>query len=139
MLCFRSTALALAATAAFGLTLPAQAAWTEMGGNEQVTFYADFDAIEKTAEGLALWTLVDAKKPRQYEGKTFQSVRSQFELQCAGPKIRERETRFHAGLQGGGETVAGYKVDEPAWEAVSPDTVKDALAKRACQQGAAKR
>lgn len=130
--CMTLTLAALLAGLAPGL---ARAAWTELGGNEQLTFFADFDAIEKTADGLVIWTLIDARQPRSHDGKTFQSVRSQFELQCAGPRIRERETRFHPRLQGEGEAVAGYRVEDPVWEAIVPETVKDALAQRACQAG----
>ncbi|MBB1161812.1 surface-adhesin E family protein [Aquariibacter albus] len=118
--------------------LPAQAGWTELGGNEQVTFYADFDGVNKSKDAVAIWTLVDSKKPRTYEGKVFSSVRTQFEFQCAGPKVRERETRFHAGAMAAGELVASYKVEEPAWEPVTGGTVKDALAQELCKPAAAK-
>lgn len=124
----------LAALTLAALCLPAQAAWTELGGNEQVTFYADFDALEKNKEGVAIWTLVDARKPRSYEGKSFSSVRTQFEFHCEGPKVREIETRFHAGAMAGGDMVASYKVGEPAWEAVGAGTVKDALAQELCKK-----
>lgn len=128
---------ALAALALIASILPAQAAWTELGGNEQVTFYADFDALEKAKDAVSIWTLVDSKKPRTYEGKSFNSVRTQFQFQCDGPKVREVETRFHAGAMAAGELVASYKLEEPAWEAVASGTVKDALAQELCKPAAA--
>lgn len=133
MLRFRS---ALAALLLPLLALPAQAGWTELGGNEQVTFYADFDAVKQGKDAVGVWTLIDAKKARSYEGKQFHSVRTLFEFQCAGPRIRERETRFHAAAMGAGEMVASYQVEEPVWEDVSPGTVKDALAQSICKDAA---
>lgn len=116
--------------------LPAQAGWTELGGNEQLSFYADFDAVERQGGNVSVWALVDAKAPRTHEGKQFSSVMTQFEFQCAARQVRERETRFKAGAMAGGETVASYRLDAPAWEPVDAGSVKEALAQQVCEPAA---
>ncbi|HSV70890.1 MAG TPA: surface-adhesin E family protein [Methylibium sp.] len=113
---------------------PAAAEWTELGGNDTVTFYAD-TATLATAGGIAsMWTLVSSKTPRSNGEVKFSSIRTRFEFDCAGQRIRELESRFHAGEMGEGAVVGGH-AEAGAWEPLAEGSVKHEVAQLACKKG----
>ncbi len=112
---------------------PALAEWTELGGSEQVTFYAD-PATLASAEGTAsMWTLVNLKRPRRNGEVSFSSIRARFEFDCPGQRVRELESHFHAGEMAAGAEVAG-STEAGVWEALTEGTVKHEVARLACKK-----
>jgi hypothetical protein len=124
-----------AATPAFlllaALAAPAAAEWTEVGGNEQVTFYVDNATRAVQGDKASMWMLVSSKKPRSNGDLKFSSIRTRFEFDCSAQRVRELETHFHAGENAEGDVVGGYT--EPTdWEVLPEGTVKNEVAQLAC-------
>lgn len=127
-----------AATPAFlllaALAAPAAAEWTEVGGNEQVTFYVDHATRVVQGDKASMWLLVSSKTPRSNGDLKFSSIRTRFEFDCSAKRVRELETHFHAGEKAEGDVVGGYS--EPGeWEALVDGSVKHEVAQLACAKG----
>jgi hypothetical protein len=114
------------------LSASAAAEWTEIGGNESITFYADVATLDSSGGTKKMWTLVGSKSERKYGEIKFSSIKTQFEFDCPAQKVRQLETAFYAGPLADGERVAGY-ADTGDWEPIVEGTVKDGLAKIACE------
>ena len=135
------TAVSGLATAATEATAPAATApqpappaaveWTAIGGNPDITFYADMASLVTRGSTATMWTLVGTKTERSQGAIRFSSVKTWFEFDCAGPRIRELQTQFHAGPMGDGAVVGGY-AEAGAWEPVAEGTIKEGLAQIAC-------
>ncbi len=115
-----------------GLSAHAVAEWTEIGGNEVVTFYADVATLDASGTTKKMWTLVGSKAERKYGEIKFSSIKTQFEFDCPAQKVRQLETAFYSGPLADGTRVAGF-ADAGEWEAVVNGTVKEGLAKIACE------
>ena len=117
---------------AAALSASAWAEWTEIGGNDNVTFYADVATLDSSGGTKKMWTLVGSKAERKYGEIKFSSIKTQFEFDCPAHKVRQLETAFYSGPRADGERVAGY-ADAGEWEAIVEGTVKDGLSKIACE------
>ncbi len=113
----------------------AWAEWTEIGGNDVITFYADVATLDASGGTKKMWTLVGSKAERKYGEIKFSSIKTQFEFDCPTRKVRQLETAFYSGPLADGERVAGY-AEVSEWEAVVEGTVKDGLSKIACESAA---
>lgn len=107
------------------------AEWTSIGGNDDIAFYADLASRKASGETVQMWSMVGSKKPRSVGEKSFSSIKTHFEFDCAGKRIRELESSFHAGPQAEGEAV-GANTEASPWEPVAEGTVKEALSAVAC-------
>lgn len=114
------------------LSASASAEWTEIGGNDVITFYADVATLDASGATKKMWTLVGSKAERKYGDIKFSSIKTQFEFDCPAQKVRQLETAFYSGPRADGERVAGY-TDAGEWEAIVEGTVKDGLSKVACE------
>lgn len=114
------------------LSASAWAEWTEIGGNDVVTFYADVATLDASGGTKKMWSLVGSKAVRTYGEIKFSSIKTQFEFDCPAHKVRQLETAFYSGPLADGERVAGYS-EASEWEAVLEGTVKDGLSKIACE------
>ncbi len=123
------TLLLLAAFAA-----PVAAEWAELGGNEQITFYADPATRAVTGDKASMWMLVSSKTPRANGDLKYSSIRTRFEFDCGAQRVRELETHFHAGEKAEGAVVAGYS-DPGDWEPLVEGSVKHEVAQLACAKG----
>lgn len=123
---FAPTFLLLAVLAA-----PAAAEWTELGGNEQITFYADTATRAVQGDKASMWMLVSSKTPRSNGELKFSSIRTRFEFDCGAKRVRELETHFHAGEKAEGDIVGGY-TEPTEWEALAEGSVKEEVAQLAC-------
>ncbi len=112
----------------------AAAQWTEVGGNDDTTVYADVTSLGSTpAKTATMWTLVGSKTARQVGAVSFSSVKTQFEFDCAGQRLRELESAFYSGPKGDG-TLVGRHAEAGAWEPVVDGTLKEGLARVACEK-----
>lgn len=114
------------------LSAGASAEWTEIGGNDVITFYADVATLDASGGTKKMWTLVGSKTERTYGEIKFSSIKTQFEFDCPAQKVRQLETAFYSGPLADGDRVAGY-ADVGEWESVVEGTVKDGLSKIACE------
>lgn len=115
------------------LSASAAAEWTEIGGNDAITFYADVATLDASGGTKKMWTLVGSKSERKYGEIKFSSIKTQFEFDCPANKLRQLETAFYSGPLADGERVAGY-AEAGEWEAIVEGTVKDGLSKIACER-----
>ncbi len=111
---------------------PALAEWTEIGANDDVTFYADIDSLVASGPTKTMWTLIGSKTERMFGEVKFSSVKTQFEFDCPAHKARELQTAFYSGPQADGKQVAGY-TDPGDWTEVDEGTLKGGLMKLACE------
>lgn len=109
-------------------------AWTSVGGNDDITFYADVGTRGNTdAQTTTMWTLVGSKTARQVGTASFSSVKTQFEFDCPGRRVRELQSAFYAGSKGDGAEV-GRHAEAGAWEALVDGTLKEGLSQIACDK-----
>lgn len=127
-----AVAPALLLLAAFAA--PALAEWTELGGNGQITFYADTATRVVDGDKASMWMLVSSKTPRSTGELKFSSIRTRFEFDCGAQRVRELETHFHAGEKAEGDVVGGY-TDPNDWEPLVEGSVKHEVAQLACAKG----
>jgi hypothetical protein len=111
---------------------PAMAEWTEIGGNDDVVFYADIDSLVASGPTKTMWTMIGSKTERMFGEVKFSSVKTQFEFDCPANKARELQTAFFSGPRADGKQVAGYT--EPGdWTEVDEASLKGGLLKIACE------
>lgn len=60
------------------------AEWVEVGGSdtENFTSYADPATIRKSDNMVMMWSLLDYDTAHVHEGKTYLSIKAQFEYDC---------------------------------------------------------
>ena len=111
----------------------AVADWILVSGGEaaDISAYADPATIRKTGNKATMWTLTDYKAVQKTDGKTFLSVRSQNEYDCAEEKARIFYANVHSRNMAGGEIIS-TSIKPREWEFNEPDSVGEALWKIAC-------
>ena len=109
---------------------PAYSEWVPYGTTNE-GIYVDPDTIRRKGDLVKMWVLTNFTTAETIEGKGTLSVKSQAEYDCQEERIRTLASAFFSGHMGSG-TVNGSNVDVGKWESVQPDSVAQALWKRAC-------
>ena len=122
-------------SAAPGAEAPAPAAKWELLGttaaNGGMDMYVDRATIRRSGNLAQMWALWDFKAARSFEGKQFLSVRSNYEYDCAGKRMRMLSTRGFSNQMGRGSVVASSD-SALAWEASGTNSVSMSHWKSAC-------
>ena len=63
------------------------AEWTEVGGNDDRTTYADLSTIRKSGDKVKMWDLLDHKVAMTVGNTRYLSMTSQHEYDCELPSI----------------------------------------------------
>lgn len=111
----------------------AVAEWTEVGGNENQTVYADLATIHKAGKGVKMWSLLDLKAADTTTTRPYLSMKMLNEFDCKGERYRFLASSNHSGNMGGGEVV--YRMDSIAeWNPIPPTSAVKTLWKAACKK-----
>lgn len=109
----------------------AVAEWTEVGGNENQTVYADLATIHKAGKGVKMWSLLDLKAADTTTTRPYLSMKMLNEFDCKGERYRFLASSNHYENMGNGEVV--YRMDRVAeWNPVPPTSAVKTLWKVAC-------
>ena len=115
------------------LTNNAWAEWVKVGATVIFASYADPSTIQKTANGVKMWSAMDFYTPKTAFGKQFQSIKSQHEFDCAGISFRALYVRSYSLKMGDGYVVETSNETRP-WVPVSPESIDELLWKFACKK-----
>lgn len=109
----------------------AVAEWTEVGGNENQTVYADLTTIHKAGKVVKMWSLLDLKTADVITARSYLSMKMLNEFDCKEERYRFLASSNHSKNMGSGEVV--YRMDSVAeWNPVPPISAVKTLWKAAC-------
>jgi hypothetical protein len=99
-------------------------------GNTQL-IYVDASTIQKSTNGMTMWSMVDLKTPDYYERKSYMSMKNHREYDCRGRRLRVLFTSAHSKNLGNGDLIASDN-NLYNWIAVPVGSTGEALWKIAC-------
>jgi len=106
----------------------AAAEWVKVGGDEDVTVYANPASIRKAGHMVKTWLLSDYKTPDVLQ---YLSRKYQHEYDCKEERFRTLYMAFHTGSMG--EGTFDVMISEPvSWMPVPPDSTLEPLWQFAC-------
>lgn len=107
--------------------------WMEAGRSDDYVAYGDPSSVKRDGEIARMWSMFDYKTPQTgIPGKTYLSIRRQFEYDCKHGKARILTASPYAANQAKGPPLL-TETNTYNWRAVVPDSVDDALLKFACR------
>lgn len=110
----------------------ATAAWERVGENKEYTGYADATTLRKTGHLAQVWVLFDYKAPQQFEGKSFLSVREQFEFDCRVERLQLLAVVAHPENMARGKVVYSAVFEHEEWQKLRRGTMHATLRQFAC-------
>jgi hypothetical protein len=113
----------------------AAAAWVAIGGSDtgSITSYADRSTIHRAGNKVKMWSLLDYETSQVRAGKTYMSIKAQFEYDCKKDRQRILYYSWHSENMGGGAIVISNT--EPSdWSPVPLGAVAENLWKLACEK-----
>ena len=114
---------------------PAYAEWVDVSSAESYggfTMYADPDTIRRKGELVKMWHLHDYKTVQTEAGKSFLSLKSQSEFDCAEERVRLLAVTEFSGNMGKGNVVWSRYFAEGEWRPVEPESTGQTFWKLAC-------
>lgn len=110
----------------------AAAEWIEIGSNDRTVLYFDPSTIRASGTMAKMWDVMDFKKAQSEKGSEYYlSSKSQRGYDCKEERWRFLFFTQHARNMADGAVVGTLNTPRP-WEPVSPETVAEALWKKAC-------
>ena len=118
----------------------AHADWIKIDSPDtSATLYLDKSAAEKSGPNLIkLWHIVDYATTQQFEGKTFRSIKANYEYDCDHRRYRGLILLLHADPMGNGVTVYwthgmwSLTHDPSTWIQPAEGSLEAALVSAAC-------
>lgn len=105
--------------------------WVLVSGTANAIEYMD-TASKISAGGMTkAWVLAEINPARPYKGKSFASMKTQFEYDCGGASFRMLHVTLYTGRMGSGEVIASDYVSGK-WEPAVPQSVGYTKWKVAC-------
>lgn len=128
----RQILLALAASMLAGSV---QAEWVPLGRNENFRVYLDPQSIQKNANFVQLWQLMDFTFAQRVDTQTVVgSIRNLVEYDCSQPRFRILAGEAYSEQMGYGQKVATDQLPDPQWEGVDPVSTSGKIRQIACEQ-----
>ena len=114
---------------------PAYAEWLLVGKGVEsgMTTYADPDTIRRKGELVQMWVLFDYKTVQTNAGKSFLSMRSQSQFDCADEFTQILSYTVFSGHMETGDILA-HSDDKHQWQLVPPGSVTQTLWEVACDK-----
>jgi len=111
----------------------AMAEWVEVGGNDNVTSYADPTTIRKSGNKVKMWILLDFNSTQESAtaGHKYLSSKSQYEFDCKEEQRKLFYFSWHSENMGGGDTVYIGVEPQKNWP-IPPDSIAETIWKFAC-------
>jgi hypothetical protein len=113
---------------------PAYAEWVEVEGGDKFTAYVDTETIRRKGNLVKIWVLDDFKTVRTASGKSYLSIKSLDEYDCAEAQIRNLALYAYSGQMGTGEIVEPLSDDPSKWTPIIPGSVGQTKWKLVCKQ-----
>ncbi len=111
---------------------PAYAEWVEIAKTDQgMTTYVNPDTIRRKGDLVKMWSLLDFRTVRTSAGSSYLSSNAQYQFDCAEERVRMLAVTWFSGNMGNGKVVWSNS-DEQKWEPVAPESIDQAMWKRAC-------
>ncbi len=115
---------------------PVYAEWVEVKNNYlpgKQTVYVDPDTIRRKGELVQMWVLFDYKIVQTNAGKSFLSMRSQSQFDCADEFTQILSYTVFSGHMETGDILA-HSDDKHQWQLVPPGSVTQTLWEVACDK-----
>jgi cell division protein FtsX len=102
----------------------ANAAWKEIGSNEQMTVYVDTDTVQSKGEKAQIFSMLDFKKPgaNPQNKKVVNSIVGLNEFDCPNVSYRPIAFREFTEQKGAGEIVSDNNTPDSKFEPVQSNT-----------------
>ena len=109
----------------------AVAEWTIVDVDDELALFVDRTTIRRNGNFVKMWSLIDYKKAKVFEGTSDLSERSQYEYDCKEERMRRLALTTFSGQMGSG-AVTYTNSDTGNWVPVAPGSVAEAHWKIAC-------
>jgi hypothetical protein len=114
------------------LSSPAWAGWSSVAEDEVGVTYADPADVVRNGNLSRMWSLLDYKNFQRMVEVGYFSQKTQVEYDCVKRQSRGLRLSLHAEHMGEGKII--YTDESPhEWEAISAETMSEALWKIACK------
>ena len=108
------------------------AEWTEVGGSDINTTYADLSTIRKSGDKVMMWALLDYKVVQMVDGTRFLSMTNQFEYDCKEETSRLSAIIWYSKNMGAGDVVYSSGNVHDEFQPISPGSLNRIHFKVAC-------
>jgi len=109
------------------------AEWTEVGGNDVITAYADFGTIKRKGNKVKMWSLLDLKTIQKgSRGERYLSSVSRDEYDCEEETERRLDIHWYSSNMGQGEIVWSSTIIKNEARSVIPRSISETLFNIAC-------
>lgn len=120
--------------------LPAQAEWSELVKDEDVSYYFDKEAVMPVHVSRYAWILTDlAKDDKTPNGETYKSMMMRVRMYCKTDMMVRLSVSYYSKAMGKGKEVGADDIQE--WRnreaPIRPNTYMAALKKEVCASKAA--
>jgi len=110
----------------------AAAAWDAVGSDDGMTVYADRSTIQKNADEVRMWALLDYKTDQKDDGKAFRSAKLLHAFDCKGERAHTLYYSLHAGQMAGGVLIYSEARQGSEWRPARREVIGETLWKIAC-------
>ena len=110
------------------------AKWTEVGGNDDQTAYADLGTIKRKGHKVKMWSLSDLKTVQIFVGDNTRYLSSvvRREYDCEEEIMRRLDIHWYSGSMAGGEIVWSSTNIKNEATSILPGSISEAFFKIAC-------
>jgi hypothetical protein len=120
-----------------GASALADGSWTPVAQTQESVYLLDESSIERRADVLTAWELVEYTVPQYSDGVGYRSQMNLRAYRC-GDRSWDvlRVTRFSGSLHSGEAVLSSsFNPAEMTWHRAAPDSVADLLLERVCALG----
>ena len=108
-------------------------AWMKLGTSDGSNFYVDPASIVKSGNKVTMWSLLDYKEAKTFEGLPYMSLKAQGEYDCEKEQLRVIAGTRQSEAMGAGDAISS--ISEPSeWNAVAPNGVGRVFWNHACEK-----
>ena len=107
------------------------AEWTEVGGDGDITAYADSETIKRKGSKVKMWSMNDYKTVHSLDNG-YLSGASYDEYDCEGGTRRMLDLYLYSGNMRSGDIVYSHKNIKEEAESIIPQSILESLFKIAC-------
>ena len=102
--------------------------WVLVSGTGSANEYIDMSTVQRSGNVVTAWILGDLADARPFKGRTFRSLKTQVEFDCASNRFRQIHASLYSGQMGSGTVLESGPVSNP-WEPAvpRPNKIEDSL------------
>jgi hypothetical protein len=107
--------------------------WVLVSGTGSANEYIDMSTIQRSGNVVTAWILGDLADARPFKGRTFRSLKTQVEFDCAANRFRLIHASLYSGQMGAGTVLESGPASNP-WEPAVPQSVGQTKLRTVCQR-----